>query len=165
MLAQLNLDEYFVDEISVKANTNYIEDEVVSGAIKEPEFFIQRNSENGLKFLVSMTIDVNREREDFEATNYQIHVKINGFFSFVEGTDEEMINKMIAPSGLSILYGVARGVVAQFTANCRYGKFLLPSLNISAILKAKANAEKITAEVPAVKKARVGHNAKKAVGV
>jgi preprotein translocase subunit SecB len=67
-------------------------------------------------------------------------LKLTGFFCFVEGTDEEIINKMIGPSGLSILYGVARGVVAQVTGNSWHGKFILPSMNFIELMKGKAQA-------------------------
>jgi preprotein translocase subunit SecB len=45
---------------------------------------------------------------------------------------------MIGLNGLSILYGVARGVVAQATANCPHGKFILPSVNFIELMKSKA---------------------------
>lgn len=48
---------------------------------------------------------------------------------------------MIAPNGLSMLYGVARGVVANATAMSWHGKFVLPSLNLIEIIKRKSEAE------------------------
>ncbi|NOY64146.1 MAG: hypothetical protein GXO97_01905, partial [Nitrospirae bacterium] len=66
------------------------------------------------------------------------HLKLNGFFSFPEGTEEETIKKMIGLNGLVILYGTARGIVAQATANCLHGKFILPSVNFIELVKKKA---------------------------
>ncbi len=57
-------------------------------------------------------------------------LRITGFFSFAKGTDEQMIEKMIPLNGLAILYGIARGVVAQATANSMHEKFILPTVNL-----------------------------------
>ena len=46
---------------------------------------------------------------------------------------------MIGLNGPAILYGVARGVVAQATANCRYGKFVLPAMNFVKARRRKSN--------------------------
>jgi len=47
---------------------------------------------------------------------------------------------MIGLNGLVILYGTARGIVAQATANCLHGKFILPSVNFVELVKKKAQS-------------------------
>lgn len=136
MQAQLNITDYYVDNIIIQSNHQYKQNEVVSGAINV-DFDIKRGEENPLDFMVTMFIEVNKRDEDFASAEYRILFSIVGFFSFAEGTDEATINKMIAPSGLSILYGVARGSVSQITGDCRYGKFILPTLNFVEIIKNK----------------------------
>jgi len=137
MQALLNIKEYFIDEISIKTNPDYQKKELDSGNVKV-EFDIRRNNSNPLEFMIPLTIFLNNEEADFCAAEYCVVMKLTGFFEFTAETDEETINRMIGPSGLSILYGVARGIIAQTTGNCWHGKFILPSLNFIEILKDKA---------------------------
>ena len=110
--AQLNIKEYFVDEISIKANPDYQRKEPAKNNVKV-DHDIRRNNSNPLEFMIQMTIIANNEKTDFCKADYCVILKLTGFFEFAAGTDEETINRMIGPSGLSILYGIARGIVAQ----------------------------------------------------
>lgn len=139
MQALLDINEYFVDELSVRTNHDFSKKDQSSGGIKV-DFDIKRNNTNPLEFMIPMTIAVNSDESNFAIAEYQISLKISGFFGFAEGTDEETINRMIGPSGLAILYGVARGVVAQATGNCWHGKFILPAMNFVELLKEKASS-------------------------
>ncbi len=137
MRALLDIDDFFVEELAVKANPEYIEE--ASGDNKVSiSFDIMRKGEEPL-FMISMSIDINKSKKAFSTAPYQLHLKLNGFFSFPEGTEEETIKKMIGLNGLVILYGTARGFVAQATANCLHGKFILPSVNFVELLKRKAS--------------------------
>lgn len=137
MLAQLNLNDYFIDELSFAANREREAGGRVSGTI-DIDFDIKRSGENPLDFMITQVIDINRRDEDFERGDYRIHLKLSGFFSFSEGVSEEMIGGMIAHNGLSILYGVARGTVADATATSWHGKFVLPAVNFIELVKQKA---------------------------
>ena len=136
MRALLDIDDFFVEELAVKANPEYPKE--ASGDNKVSiSFDIKRKGKEPL-FMISMSIDVNKSKKAFLTAPYQLHLKLNGFFSFPEGTEEETIKKMIGLNGLVILYGTARGIVAQATANCLHGKFILPSVNFVELVKKKA---------------------------
>ena len=161
MPAQLNINEYYVDNIIVQSNDHFKRTEIGTCGI-HVDFDIKRNKDNPLDFLISMLIELNKKDEDFELAEYRILLNITGIYSFAEGTDDATINNMIAPSGLSILYGVARGVLSQITGNCRHGKFILPTLNFMEIIKNKFKklAESETAtplveEPPPTKKKKI----------
>jgi preprotein translocase subunit SecB len=136
MQAQLNITNYYVDRIAIQTNDHYKQSEMVAGKINV-DFDIKRSNENPLDFIVFMFIELNKNDDDFALAEYRIMLNIVGFYNFAEGTDEATINNMIAPSGLSILYGMARGVVSQITGNCRHGKFILPTLNFMEIIRNK----------------------------
>lgn len=137
MLAQLNINEYFVDNVIVQTNNKFKRTDTGTCRINV-DYHIKRNNDNPLDFMISMLIELNKNDDDFDLAEYRILLNLTGFYSFTEGAEEPTINNMIAPSGLSILYGVARGVVSQLTGNCRYGKFILPTLNFMEIIKNKA---------------------------
>ena len=140
MLAQLNCTEYFVDELSLEANCDHVSDEAVTGTV-DIDFDIRRNGENPLDFMVSLNVGINSTDEAFRNNAYRMAVKVTGFFTFDEGTDEETMNRMIAPSGLAILYGAIRGMVATVTGTARHGKYILPSVNMMEVIKAKSRRE------------------------
>ena len=139
MLAQLNLNDYFIDEFAFAANREREAGGTSTGTI-DIDFDINRSSENPMDFMIAMVIDINRRDEDFERGDYRIHLKLSGYFSFNEGVSEELINGMIAHNGLSILYGVARGTVADATATSWNGKFVLPAVNFIELVRQKAAA-------------------------
>jgi len=138
MQSLLNMDEFLVEEFTVRGNPKYKADKVESDV--KLSFSLKRKGKEPF-FMMPMTIDVNKTKKFFSSAPYYIFLRITGFFSFLEGTDEETIKRMIGLNGLAILYGVAMGTVAQATANCLHGKFLLPSVNFVELLKAKATSK------------------------
>lgn len=139
MLAQLNLNDYYIDEFAFAANRDHERGDAATGTLGV-DFDIKRSAESSLDFMITLVVDVNQRDEDFERSNYRIHLKLSGFFSFVEDVSEEMINGMIHHNGLSMLYGVARGTVADATATSWHGKFVLPGVNFIELIKQKAEA-------------------------
>ena len=61
MLAQLNFNEYCIDEFSVVANRDYVPVDAHSIAI-DVDFDIRRNAENPLDFMVSLMVDLNNSK-------------------------------------------------------------------------------------------------------
>lgn len=127
MQSLLKISDYFVEELRVKANGAYKGTSAEEDAL-ETSVGIKRKGKEP-HFMIQMKVKLNNKKVDFDNARYYVYLEISGFFSFAEGTDEEAIRKMIGLNGPAILYGVARGVVAQATANCRYGKFVLPAMN------------------------------------
>lgn len=134
MQSLLNIDEYFVEELRVRANPEYkkaAKDE--TGEINATVSLKRKGNEPA--FMISMRIEINKSKKTFSSSPYYILLDITGFFTFQEGTDEETIKKMIGLNGPVLLYGIARGLVGQATANFRNGKFILPTLNLVEVLK------------------------------
>jgi preprotein translocase subunit SecB len=138
MQALLNIDEYFVEEVRVRTNPSYEESgqERRPGQIKVSVSIKKKGSEPD--FMISMKLELNKEKRAFEASPYYVFLDITGYFSFEEGTEPDTIDKMIGFNGPAVLYGVARGIVSQITANCRNGKFVLPTVNFVELLQQQA---------------------------
>ncbi|MBI3351501.1 MAG: protein-export chaperone SecB [Nitrospirae bacterium] len=139
MQSLLDIDNYFVEEIAVKVNPEF-RGKVVKSELNF-SFDILRNGEETGKFMILMNIKIGHSSKGLGNTPYMIKLNLRGFFSFNPKADEVTINKMIGGNGLSILYGVARGIVAQVTANGPYGKFILPAANLTGALKKKAKEQ------------------------
>jgi|Deesub1362A_J573_1020465.scaffolds.fasta_scaffold23972_2 preprotein translocase subunit SecB len=127
MPAQLDIEEYFVEEVRVKANPDYSGEISHEGEISV-SFNIKRKGTEPF-FMIPMIINVNKTKKAFETAPYQIVLRITGFFRFKEGTDEVTIKKMIGLNAPAMLYSIARGIVSQTTAQSLHGKFILPTVN------------------------------------
>lgn len=143
MLAQLNFNEYFIDEFSLAVNRTFESGEARTGTI-DVDFDIKRSGDNPLDFMVTLLVYLNKSDEAFHRADYRIFLKLTGYFSFNEGVTEEAINGMIAPNGLSMLYGVARGIVSNTTATSWHGKLMLPAINFVELIQQKVMTEKKT---------------------
>lgn len=150
MQPPLEISQYFIDELHVKVNPEYEGDGSHAG-ILVVDFDI-RKAPDALRFLITMTIDVNKTDEAFAGAPYQLLLNLSGYFDFAEGTDQETVDRLIGPNGLAILYGIARGTVAQATACCRHDKFILPAYNFIELLNEKAKQGSPAKERPAKRK-------------
>lgn len=135
MQSLLNIDDYFIKEIKIKENPEYKKEERYKSNIKTTLNFKRKARE--LLFAIHMKIELNKTEEKSSAPPYNIYIDLIGFFSFAEDIDEETAKRMIAINGPVILYGVARGIIANATANFKYGKFVLPTVNFLKMLEHK----------------------------
>jgi preprotein translocase subunit SecB len=135
MQAQLNITDYVVDELTVRSNPDYqrSSDKEAKGEIKIG-FNVKRKDKEPL-FMITMIIEVNKSKPAFTNSPYYVYLNIRGFYEFGKGTDEDTMQEMIGLNGLVMLYGVARGIVAQASANGVHGKFVLPSVNFVELIK------------------------------
>lgn len=69
-----------------------------------------------------------------EPVGYLLDSEIVGFFHFPEGTEQKKMDFLIRVNGCSILYGILRGQVANFTGNFPYKKLVLPSLMMKEVV-------------------------------
>lgn len=133
MQALLNIYEYFLEETIIRCNPDYKKREKEKSGEINITFDIKRKEQEPL-FMISMRIELNKNKKVFDQSPYYIFLNINGFFRFPRGTPEDIINKMIGLNGPAILYGVARGLTSQITANGRHGKFILPAINFVELI-------------------------------
>ena len=136
MLAALQLDDVIVESINIRTNTEEPPDPSIEDVLPQPDVTLDiLKVENELKFLIPFAVRVNHRKGDFRRFGYALDLKILGFFSFAEGTDEHQAGHMIHVNGPAILYGVARGIAAQAFALTAAGKVILPSVNFVEIMK------------------------------
>ena len=66
-----------------------------------------------------------------------IDIVIKGRFSFATDTNEEDKKKLFPLAAVSILFGIARGIVGQATGMFPGGAFLLPPVDVTAAASQK----------------------------
>lgn len=139
MNALLNIENYFIEKFSFDTNITFkkdIENFIMDFNI---DFDVKRNDVLSNRYLIFMKLSIKSKKGKFATVPYNITISINGYFCFDNNVDEETQNRMIYSNGLSILYGVVRGIISQYTSTSEFGKFVIPSVNFIEILKNKYN--------------------------
>lgn len=142
MIAQLQLNNFFADFLSVKTNPFFdpkIKEGLIAGKINcSMEIGIPNDGvQVPYKVVLDVSIDPAIEKPALEP--YEVKIKIVGFFTFKGEMPNDQKEKMLSLNGASILYGVARGVVAQTTGGGIFGKYILPAVNFVEMLKQTEN--------------------------
>jgi preprotein translocase subunit SecB len=76
----------------------------------------------------------------------RLTLSLIGFFTLGEGTDEKLKNVMLNQNAPSILYGIARQIIAETTGNGPWGKIYLGTVDFIEVAKAKERARPVTAQ-------------------
>lgn len=146
MISPLQLNNYFVKELSYRSNPAYKAEPKVRNegrihcsvelgrALTEPDYF-----------MVALVLTVEPSAVSPALDPYYITMRIEGHFNFAPGADIPQPEKerMVSLNGCSILMGLARGLVAQATGVSEFGKYLLPAVNFLEVIK---NAEQVATE-------------------
>ncbi len=66
-----------------------------------------------------------------------IEVRITGFFTFADRASEDLRKTLYPMAAVSMLLGVARGMIAQATGLFPTGTFILPPLDVTQTAKRK----------------------------
>lgn len=86
------------------------------------------------KLVMQYSLAPNQEDEKLRCP-YAIDVEIEGVFSFPDDTPEENIDYLCRVNGLTILYGILRGEIANVTGSFKNGKFILPTVMMQDVVQ------------------------------
>ncbi len=155
MIAQLQLNNFFTDSLSVKTNQFFdpkIKDGLISGKINcSTEIAIPKDGIQ-IPSRVVLVVSIEPATEKPALEPYELKIKIVGFFTFNGEMASDQKERMLGLNGASILYGVARGIIAQTTGGGIYGKYILPAVNFVDILEKENQVKEARAKAEAVAK-------------
>lgn len=134
----LSIDNYFVDELYVRALQNDKPAAPQCGDVGI-SFDIMKNQEAPM-YWIMMTIVMGADEKS--KLPYHIKLVLSGFYHFPDDLDQETTGKYLSSNALVILYGIARGIIGQATATSRYGKCVLPAVNFVEIVQKKLEEHK-----------------------
>jgi preprotein translocase subunit SecB len=86
-------------------------------------------------FLLRLEIRVNESAKAFKLAPYRATLRLDTYFEVDPGLPPDKMKQMLWYNGLSIAYGIARGIIGQATAQGSHAKFVLPAVNFVEILK------------------------------
>ena len=140
LLANLQLGNYLVDNLVFKCNKVGARATKLATPTIGIDFDVKDHIKDKNKFLLDMVIDLNEGQELEKFETYQIHLHILGWFHFAAKVEENIKANMLAANASSMLYGVARTIVANITGTLGTERYILPTVNLLAVIKAKAAA-------------------------
>ncbi len=138
MTALMQLEDYTVSEIFFKVNESLFGGAAPESSDHNDEYDFERNilcNDIKDKFIVRLLICCNNREEKFDANQFKFRLELRGIFSFTDEIDEKQKDQLVSLNGISILYGIARGIVSQATANMPIGRLVLPTVNFSEHFK------------------------------
>ncbi len=137
----LDIQRYHVEDLVFRALREYDPSQKTSGAI-DVDFEVQQDEVSTRDYRISMHIQLAANGYTAEENApYTVDMTIIGYFTFAEGTAEDVSQKMIYINGPAILFGIARGITGQATGASKHGQFVLPTVNFVEIEKARLELE------------------------
>jgi preprotein translocase subunit SecB len=92
---------------------------------------------------VQLTVQLNKDDAQFEAAGFAGCIVINGFFDVVplKAQRPEDWEPVLAFNGVTLLCGTVRTLFAELSAASPAGRIVIPAIDVSAVLEAKAAAQ------------------------
>jgi len=133
MKALLQLDGYWVEDLRVKAAPGIVERHAWPVILPRIQCEVFRAPEDAV-YRVDLRL-VAGPSAVARGLPYEYRLQMYGIFSFESGTADDTQERLVHVSGPAMLYGIARGVLAQSTALGPHGRYLLPSINFVNLLE------------------------------
>lgn len=140
MRADLQLDDYWIDELTVKSMSAEAIDADVLPRI-DYEVFEAESEEDGEevldKHLVRLVVSATPGRAK-RGIPCEFRIQLNGAFSSAPGIEEDERLNMLYYNAPAMLYGIARGLIGELSAlGPGRTRYILPSVNFVDILRRK----------------------------
>ena len=142
MLSSLQLDEYYVDRLSVERGRVLSPTEAPPDSLEYDlrvghEVGSKRVADGRLGFAVRLRISLESTNTEAPCPVRSVSADVGGVFSLPDDTPEELVGQLVPVNCLAILYGILRGQILQVTGTGAGGGFILPTLNILALVRRK----------------------------
>ncbi len=134
----LDFQDYFISDLIIKANPAF--DPKLKEQVDIPlsvRLEVKDKKNDPKYFLVQLEYTVGNQKNNVAGCRYYIRIYIAGFFQIVSNIEQKKFYELKNLNAPAILYGTARGIIAQNTASAQHGKFILPPINFVEILNHK----------------------------
>jgi hypothetical protein len=128
------LDEYFIHCLNVNWLNPDSNAEIESMSYSfDYDLSCHKQNNRKVRMLLSFWLGPNKDMET-SACPYEIHAKIDGYFTFNDDLDEKQMAYLSRVNSATILYGILRGEVGNVTGSFPSGKFLLPTVMMQDVI-------------------------------
>lgn len=126
----LQLDDAFIGDVVITPSEtgSNVGDSAHDIVVVDATPAYARHNENPLKWSVKLSVEF--KSAETKSAPYEGRVQCEGYFTVVNSEQpEDRQRKLVAVNAPTILYSMAREMVASITGRGRHGKFLLPSVS------------------------------------
>lgn len=148
-LSPLQLRFFGFDNVQVESNDDYDPEAAVEAPLlPDVDIHVEEGDGDELWYVtiaVRVTPDCDLGRS-WEAVPYSLHIVVVSTFQITAEVEEKKrfwLTHMNAPA---ILYGLARAEIARLTAMNRFGRFILPSIDLIAMAQALIESQETEGE-------------------
>lgn len=137
VLADLNLEDYWVDELAYREVSRKPTDAPRGTSRPLPQIEVSVAPVAGEDGQESWIVDLYVAAGPARAAKgipYEFRVRVNGVFTVASGVPDAAKYRLIHMNGPAILYGIARGAVGTVTGLGRNSKYILPPVNLVEVL-------------------------------
>jgi len=129
------LEQFFVGKLHLDFRSPPAKDMQVTQVRCNFDYGVGTHKSDPHRYRLTFRFDCHEATEDKTEVGNAVKAEISGFFRFPKSTDKKRMDLLIRLNGVSILYGILRGIVANATGVFPNGKFLLPTLMPQDIVK------------------------------
>lgn len=129
------LEEFFLNKLHLDFQAPASGQELVTQLRFSFDYDVGTHKTDANRYRLTLEVTCHEATAAGKKTGNAVEVEITGFFSFPDGTDRKKMNLLVRVNGVSILYGILRGIVANNTGTFPHGKFLLPTVMPQDIVK------------------------------
>jgi len=131
----LLLSNYFVEKLHFEALPKFDPNLPDAGAMSvDPDVFNVPNQPHD--YMVRLGVSLSAPAGS--NTRCRLNFSLIGFFRVDEAVPDKLRNEMVYGNAPLILFGIARQLAAEITANGPYGKVILGTVNFTEIFRRKA---------------------------
>lgn len=128
----LDFLDYHVSRIQVEPETSFNE-ELPGRAQIQTSFAVARDPEQAQRFRLTLSLKTFKGAED-ENLPYVVELTVVGDFRSAIVIPSEGVPGQVVTNALALLYGVARGIVGQLTADGANNRFTLPTVSFALLV-------------------------------
>lgn len=140
----LRLESFFVEDLTYRACRDYDQKRTPSERVdvKSHAYTLQDSDK---RIMVRLVVKIGTDQS--ANTRCELELNLVGFFVLAERLGANLRAAMLTQNAPSILYGIARQVVAETTGNGPWGKVFLPTVNFVELAHTKAPGQQSDSQV------------------
>ena len=99
------------------------------------DYTVRRNANNSREFSLTFIVRDDPAAQTAHPQAYKLDLRINGFFRFDEGVEEDKMQWLIRYNGGAILFGILRGMMTSLTAAFPEGPIRMPTMMMDEVVR------------------------------
>ena len=147
VFSPMQLKIFRLNHLNIDVNTDYEPSVNKEGIYDSKVDFSIFNTEDNSFFRILLFIKIRARKNKKQCRLKKLGVEIEGIFSFPKDVDTKIIRQFVPFNCISILYGLARGIVANSTGNIKGGAYILPVADFIKTIRDKKEEENRKAEI------------------